>query len=1189
MVQSYLSASNKLNIMLQKYLLDPFNLPIYGKKFIQAPAGTGKTYILSILYVRLLLGLTNSTEVYQGYFTVKDIILITFNDELSKKLKFKIKTIITKLKLACLSNKSNNKIINEFLIRINDRFKAFIILDSAVKEFNEAYIFNSMTFCIRILGSYVYKSYSICEYKLLTEEQKFYKKFIQTFWKEHIGGIKDFALYKLVVSYWPTVQSFIKVIEPFLKNKIIKLHKKFNSTALIEEVYKNNIKNICQLKSILNLLTLDKLINAIKPLKLNKKIYSLEKITKYFNKIQIWSKKEKLYYPIPREIRYFYLPYLRKYSTTVLNKNTYIYILCARIGRCLNKIVDIKTFIIQKTILVLNNQISLEKENNLLLTYDDLFRLTEDILLNNKSSRYTNKICSKSSIVLIDELQDLNVHILKMFYNLLPNITNIILLGDPKQSIYNFMGSDLNWYFKIKKSIYDVYKMKINWRSSAKLITTFNWLFKNIKNAFLLSNIRFEKIYPAKVNKTLSFQINGVEQKSLILWYYSNNDDGIKPNVYKHIMAKQCAYQIKEWLLLISQNKAKLIYNNKIRNLTRRDIVILVRNQLEAYIVKKELYNLHIDSVYSFPGNIYNTVEAYELLNLLHFIYFFKQTNIYTNIASNNILSISSIPKTHTQNKESLLELTFYYKNLWLKYGVLSMLKTFCKEEKIWINLLDNPDKENILCNIFHLGEIIQTKSCNHTEPTYILRWLENRLNNKNYSEENIRLIQNNVITILSIHKSKGLEFPIVCLPFISDFTNRINNLNDFNKQTKIRLYLENTKRNLYALKNRLSEDLRLLYVALNRAIFQCCIGISPITKYVKKNKTTDLHKNSLGYLLQKNKLFTVQETNLLIENITKEQKKNITVVWLINNLLSYRDSYINQVMPTIDHQDDVYDKSLVGHKTNITSFSSLMKIYKNKQPNLLMNNYPIDKSNKQILPTGLSSGKLLHDLLENIDFVVPLQKIWLKEKLIMNGYSDNRLLIYLYKWLTKIIIYPFNSNGFSLANITRQQQIRELKFVMSIKHQVKIEDLNSLFTKYLNRSLSFVEDIVIKDLFKGMIDLVFLWEGKYYILDFKSNFLGDTKYNYKMALLKNIIYKNYYWFQYHIYTLAMHRYLILRNNTYDYKIDFGGVIYFFIRAVNYIHKYTFDQKDLINKFGLFYVLPDYKLINELNDLFTQT
>lgn len=94
------------------------------------------------------------------------------------------------------------------------------------------------------------------------------------------------------------------------------------------------------------------------------------------------------------------------------------------------------------------------------------------------------------------------------------------------------------------------------------------------------------------------------------------------------------------------------------------------------------------------------------------------------------------------------------------------------------------------------------------------------------------------------------------------------------------------------------------------------------------------------------------------------------------------------------------------------------------------------------------------------------------------------------------------------------------------------------------------IEERALKGMLKGFIDLLFEWQGKYYVLDYKSNFLGNAFDDYQAESLAQAIAEHRYDLQYQLYTLALHRLLKQRLPDYDYDTHVGGVFYLFLRGM---------------------------------------
>lgn len=113
----------------------------------------------------------------------------------------------------------------------------------------------------------------------------------------------------------------------------------------------------------------------------------------------------------------------------------------------------------------------------------------------------------------------------------------------------------------------------------------------------------------------------------------------------------------------------------------------------------------------------------------------------------------------------------------------------------------------------------------------------------------------------------------------------------------------------------------------------------------------------------------------------------------------------------------------------------------------------------------------------------------------------------------------------------------------------------------------------------KGYIDLVFCWQDKFYLLDYKSNWLGENGLAYSQEAIQSSMIDHRYDLQYQLYTLALHRYLRNRLPDYDYQKHFGGVIYLFLRGI-----------DVNNPgYGIYHTIPAYELIHSLDKLFKPT
>jgi len=230
-------------------------------------------------------------------------------------------------------------------------------------------------------------------------------------------------------------------------------------------------------------------------------------------------------------------------------------------------------------------------------------------------------------------------------------------------------------------------------------------------------------------------------------------------------------------------------------------------------------------------------------------------------------------------------------------------------------------------------------------------------------------------------------------------------------------------------------------------------------------------------------------------------------------------------------------------------------------------------------LTKGAHSGNLLHDILEHLDFEQPdwdtaLHWPLLKYGDLPTGYLHSDLVL----WLEEVIHCPLAGEEHSsalggeiltLASLSQKQTLREAEFyfpltaantkqlaILLTDHRNSLPSNANTGNEKLAPSLNRSSRVELPALSKlngmmhGFIDLIFEHQGKYYICDYKSNYLGDNYQNYQAPMLKESIEQHHYDLQYLIYSLALHRYLATSLPDYQVEKHFGGIYYLFLRGM---------------------------------------
>lgn len=631
--------------------------------------------------------------------------------------------------------------------------------------------------------------------------------------------------------------------------------------------------------------------------------------------------------------------------------------------------------------------------------------------------------------------------------------------------------------------------------------------------------------------------------------------------------------------------------------------MVLVRSRREAILISDALNLLSIQSVFlSNRESVFETNEAKDLLWLLQAVVTPEKERVLRASLASRLFGFSAKQIDDLNRSEahwnSYVEKFADYYVLWQKRGVLPMLRKIMMDNQIAENLLASIGGERRLTDIMHIGELLQETSLQLDSEHALIRWLAQQISHPDAQSENQQMrleSDRNLVRICTIHKSKGLEYPIVCLPFACNYQEQKGALYHDREKFYAKLDIFSRPESLrLADEERLAEDLRLLYVALTRSKFCCYVGVAPLVKGNKrKSGLTDLHKNALGYLLQQGE---EGNSELLHQAIHALLDDNISVTTL-DNISAHR--YQSQLAPETKLEAAIF-KRQIHDNWRITSYSGLTYQHSNRHyhfdlgdiESLVQSIAPgldtdakgekrqgeVDENSIHHFPRGAVAGTFLHSLLEVLDFSQPIDEQWMQGQLSVQGF-DEKWAPLLVTWMETLFHTPLNSQGLCLADIPKSQQLDELQFYLPIEKELSSTQLTQLISQFdpLSRHCPALQFQQVEGMLKGFIDLVFSWEGKYYVVDYKSNWLGESSEDYTQEAMMNAMMDHRYDLQYQLYILALHRFLQQRIPDYDYKSHFGGIYYLFLRGIDKAHPGN----------GVYAYLPDEAFVLALDSLFT--
>ncbi|WP_456064360.1 exodeoxyribonuclease V subunit beta [Candidatus Pantoea carbekii] len=1169
-----------------EFFFNPLRLKLYGECLIESSAGTGKTFTISILYLRLLLGL-GGKYAYMRPLSVEEILVVTFTEAATAEIRDRIHQNIHELRLACIRKYSYNSMLMELLNDILDPADAALLLLAAERQMDQAAIFTIHGFCQRMLTINAFESGIFFNQKLIEDEKNLFQEATTDFWRSHFYPL-PFDIAKIIFEKWSGPEKLLETLYPFLQSQGPTLNFQFNENETLISLHEKNLLLIDTMKTKW-LKKVPTIFTLLSEADVDKRIYNNKYLPLWIEKISLWADSKTCDYKIPSELIRFGQKKLRQKK----NKDNVPYdSLFLEIDEFLEKDISLHNLIISKALQEIHSTVKKQKHLKAILSFNDLLSLLDDALKKTSGNELAQSIRQRFPVALIDEFQDtdpLQYRIFRALYSNQPSHA-LLLIGDPKQAIYGFRGADIFTYIQARNEIKSHYTLDINWRSSSAMIDSVNQIFSRINNPFIFNDISFLPVKCAFENQKLTFLLDNQPQPAFRFWLQPGNSCSI--NNYQKYMAQQCAASISVWLEAGQQQRAQLGKEKMLRPIQASDITVLVRNHYEAHLICNALNQFNICSVYlSNRNSVYSTLEARELIWLLKAVLEPECESTVRTALATSLFSFSALQLENLYQDirywDKLVNVFSEWQLTWQQYGLLPMLRQIMNKYHLPENLLASKNGERRLTDLMHLGELLQEVSFKLDTQHALVRYLERKVASPNTPsiKEQQRLEHDRcLVHIVTIHKSKGLQYPIVCLPFAVAFR-ELNTILTLMKSTDESFALAKQKR--------LAEDLRLLYVALTRSIYHCSVGIAPIVRNLreckinKANVTTDLHLSALGYLLQQGKEATANQLKVILDKISsnnpifevissnivgveqnKQQKVKDNILlsarkitrqlcdpWCVTSytkLVHHHADILHQIIPNLDI--DVTTEKNNFKKDNITSLTP------------------------HEFPRGTIAGTFLHELFKLLDFSQLPTEQKLTQYLEKNGHSAYWQPM-LRKWITDVVNVPLNMKGMTLSQISQHNRLTEMSFYLPINNLLKANDFNNILRKndILSSLAPPLDFIQIQGMLRGFIDLVFRFEGKYYLLDYKSNWLGTNSKAYNSKTIIETMINHRYDLQYQLYTLALHRYLQHHLVNYQYEENFGGVFYLFLRGI---------ESNNFSNSSIFYTRPKYECIFQLDTLF---
>ncbi|MGO1618332.1 MAG: exodeoxyribonuclease V subunit beta [Oceanisphaera sp.] len=1256
--------------------LDPLTFPLFGSRLIEASAGTGKTFTLALLYVRLILGQSNNQCGFQRPLIPKEILVVTFTELAAGELRDRIRA---RLVDAADYFKQPELAQDPLLVALRQDYpepewpRCAWRLQMAAESMDEASVSTIHSWCNRMLVEHTFDTRGLFNRELVTDSSERLTEVVEDYWRVHFYSLPIAQASHVLTAFASPAaleQALRQLIKPtsqgisFIGQPLKAQPQLVDSTLQQWADHQTQVEQkLAEVRAAWaeSWQEIREHLIALQP-GLNKTSFKPEQFPDVLADIAAWLNGQG---PEPAKLHHFAPDALK------INKNAAIKQLApwpafARVSE-LNALrnaeqpeLPINVAILADATLWVKTEFQKRMHQDAQMGFDDLLIQLEQALDPSHSGEHAVSLAATLGrnfpVAMIDEFQDtdpIQFSIFDRIYQVAntPDEQGIFMIGDPKQSIYRFRGADIHTYLQVRNATAGRhYTLKKNFRSTQGVVDACNAFFTYAEQqpqaAFRYQNdetaenpIPFIPVDAQGRNEQLF--LDQETAAPMTLWYFSNDEEENTPlsmGVFREHAAKVAASQISEWLNSAATNKAGFGEQDIERALAPGDIAILVRTRSEAALITEALSQRNIPSV--FLSDREALLASPEAADVLHWLRACAEPNdeqLVKAALGTYTLGLSLHQLAHWQEDELAWEAQMQqfsrWQRIWRQQGILVMLQRLMAHYQLPARLLAQAKGERSLTNLLHLGEWLQQTASQIDGEQALIRHLYEHLGEDD--QQLLLRLESDAhrVKIITIHKSKGLEFPLVLLPFISTWKNIDGKQKQVPYQLDAGIYTEvsDTKHfpKAWTIANseRINEDLRLLYVALTRASHALWLGIAPLGT----TKNVQLERSALGHVLNGGQKFKDVEA---VWQALKEVAEHPAICLIL------APKAHDLVAPKLNEQplEDALAAPILGNLNNwwIASYSALQFTGQSQDASLvsahsLQPDEPTSAQEDQLLelsqpkiddahalhlttplysaiqehaasndfmhqfPRGPKWGTFLHGLLEwaavtrgtqpdtqhLTGFIAAIEDDAGREALITSRCklrNIEELAAPLSAWLKDFLLQSWSCTGFALSDLTPKHIAVELEFLIEV-HGVNAISLDNLVRPYTVKGATApqAKGNQLNGMLKGFIDLVAEQDGRYYVIDWKSNYLGPNDQDYSQDALQKAILEHRYDLQYLLYILALHRQLTARLPDYDYDQHVGGALYVFLRGWQAPNQ------------GIFHDKPPKALIEALDSLFSHS
>ena len=1182
--------------------LDVFTCPLDGIRLIEASAGTGKTWSICALYLRLLI---------ERELDIERVLVVTFTRAATAELSARIRErIVDTLRVLDGGACGADPFVPDLLAAAARAGQTPAALQGrlrhALQVFDEAAIFTIHGFCQRVLADTPFAAALPYALELVEDDSALRREVAEDFWRRRVAGAALPALLaRELGARGDCPQRWAGVLQRYMARPC--------AQALWDAVPADALEratvDLEEAWAALPAAAVDEAVAALAApaVKLHRSTYKPEAILAAARQWRAWLASGDPAAPLPpareRKLQLLAASMLAEKSTGGAAPPAHPFFAAAQTlltarEACEEAVQGARQQLLRAFVDEAAADLRARKLSRRQIAFDDILWNAREALSDGARPWLAADLHARYPVALIDEFQDtdpLQLAIFSSIYQRPAARGTLFLVGDPKQAIYSFRSADLFTYLQARSEADARYALAHNQRSAPALIDACNRLFAANPALFMLPGLDYVRVAPGSRQRPPLTDAGSSDGAALRLWQLPPAADDPERRLSRAQALERGAAASAAEIARLLDGAGRGEVRIGERALLPQDIAVLVRSHRQGALMRRALGALGVGSVELAQASVYLSAEAEELERVLLAIAEpGRAPRVLAALATvamgRDAATLAALAADERRLPEELARFA-RWREIWLSRGFAVMLRRWMVDDGVAARLLGSADGERRLTNLMHLAELLQ-QDAGSAAPEALLRTLAARRGGEGGGEAaQLRLESDrNLVHIVTIHRAKGLEYGVVFCPFL--FDGHVRREGDEGLRAwhgedgrlflDARRQLDDDEAQAVAARIRLesaAEDLRLIYVALTRAVYRCYLVVGC---YGRQHGRGYSHSESTRSLLNwmvagsgcapgawfdgRPAVADIEAAwQALAGAADSAGAPAISIATLAaGNTVALPPAFVGAAQP------EALVPPPLPAGWRIGSFSALIFGASHEQAArdhdahagtvvALRDDAGAQPEASDILrfPRGPAAGDCIHAVFERLVFTAPesragaIARALAEHPQSLAGVSETeagpRLQAMLAGMVDDVLaaeIVP----GLRLGSVPATRCSVELGFHLPAP-QLDAAALNAWLAThgYDMPQLSFA---ALSGYLKGYIDLVFEHDGRYWVADWKSNHLGDRVEDYAAPALDAAMRAHGYHLQHLIYTLAVHRHLRRALPDYDYERDFGGVLYLFVRGV---------------------------------------